>query len=78
VVLDASGIAGILLAEPAAGWVRTHLKAGAEPIRMSWVNAAEVALLMERAAPGGGSAALTWHERLLKTDLARVLHPGRP
>jgi len=73
VVLDASGLIALFLAEPRAAWIRARLKTSVAPLRMSWVNATEVAMSMERKALGGGGVAMD----LLARSQIELLAPDR-
>lgn len=64
-VLDASALIAVFLAEPGEAWVQARLRENNDaPFRMSWVNAAEVGMSCERKGKGGGRAAFDGLRRL--------------
>ena len=55
-IVDTSIIVALAAAEPSSGWIRKTLEGHpGEHLRMSWVNCADVGLVLERAAPGASA-----------------------
>jgi ribonuclease VapC len=56
-IVDTSIVVALAAGEPSTRWIRASLdERAAEPLRMSWVNIAECAMVLERAARGASDA----------------------